>query len=605
MSHACGTLGTSQKQAIITLIEKSGKDTRYLNGWRPISLINVDCKIISKILVSRIKQYLPRLINSDQTAFVDGRYIGGPVRIISDVLEYTKNENIEGILFAADYAAAFDTVDLCFLYAVLHKFGFPPYFIRWIRILHSNSESCVINNGYTTGYFKISRGTRQGDPLAAYLFILIIEILATMIRNENHIEGIRIKEKFIKQCFYANDATFFLKDKQSLGMLLNVIEQFSKYSSLKLNKTKSEIAWIGAKRFSVEQIGTFPLTNLTQQAIKILGIYFTYDTNSRNKLDFDKVETKLKRMLDTWKQRQLTIFGRKEIVGTLALSQVYYVTNMLDPPENNLKRIKQLILDFIWNGRRPKIKYNSLIGPHDKGGITLPDIYLKIKTQRIKWVQNLLQNNLDKWKIIPLHYMTKVINTTFIRSSFDTKYLPLNLPDFYRNAMQVWAEFAHGQPMRARDVLIQPLWCNKHINLCQKYILNKELMSIGIGFIFIGDIVKSDGVLKQLHELVAMNSDIYKRQFLNWCSLIRSIPKEWLTLIENNRNITELTSELTNSVLFKQELIQMDSMNSPQIYKLLLENIFEEPTAKSKINCNNSEWKEMCSNIYKTSIDTW
>ena len=128
--------------------------------------------------------------------------------------------------------------------------------------MHSNSESCVINNGYTTGYFKISRGTRQGDPLAAYLFILIIEILATMIRNENHIEGIRIKEKFIKQCFYADDATFFLKDKQSLGMLLNVIEQFSKYSSLKLNKTKSEIAWIGAKRFFVEQIGTFPLTNL-------------------------------------------------------------------------------------------------------------------------------------------------------------------------------------------------------------------------------------------------------------------------------------------------------------------------------------------------------
>ena len=294
-------------------------------------------------------------------------------------------------------------------------------------------------------------------------------------------------------------------------MLLNVIEQFSKYSSLKLlvNKTKSEIAWIGAKRFSVEQIGTFPLINLTQQGIKILGIYFTYDTNLRNKLNFDKVETKLKRVLDTWKQRQLTIFGRKEIVGTLALSQVYYVTNMIDPPENNLKRIKQLIVDFIWNGRRPKIKYNSLFGPHDKGGINLPDIYLKIKTQRIKWVQKMLQNNLDKWKIIPLHYITEVIDTKFICSNFDIKCLPLNLPDFYRNAMKVWAEFAHGQPMRARDVLIQPLWCNKHINLCKKYILNKELMSIGIGFI--GDIVKSDGLLKQLNELVAMNSDIYKR----------------------------------------------------------------------------------------------
>ena len=159
------------------------------------------------------------------------------------------------------------------------------------------------------------------------------------------------------------------------------------------------LAWIGAKRFSIEQIGTFPFTNLTQQAIKILGIYFTYDTN----LYFDKLETKLKRVFDTWKQRQLSIFGRKEIVGTLALSQVYY-----------------------------QIKYNSLIGPHDKG-INIADIYLKIKTQRIKWVQKVLQNNLDKWKIIPLHYITKVIDTKFICSKFDIKCLPLNLPEFFGN----------------------------------------------------------------------------------------------------------------------------------------------------------------------------
>ena len=91
-------------------------------------------------------------------------------------------------------------------------------------------------------------------------------------------------------------------------------------------------------------------------------------------------------------------------------------------------------------------------------------------------------------------------------------------------------------------------------------------MSIGTGLI--GDIIKSDGMLKQLLEFVPMNSDIYNSQFLNWCSLIKSTLKERLTLIENNCNITEFTSILTDSVLFTQKLRQTDRMNSPQIYKL-------------------------------------
>ena len=104
-------LSTSQYQVVITLVEKKGKDKRYLKNWRPISLINVDTKILSKSLALRIKKVLSSLIHSDQTAYVKDKYIGESVRLINDVLEFTDHEKIGAILFLADFKKAFDSID--------------------------------------------------------------------------------------------------------------------------------------------------------------------------------------------------------------------------------------------------------------------------------------------------------------------------------------------------------------------------------------------------------------------------------------------------------------------------------------------------------------
>ena len=88
---------------MITLIDKNGKDKRYLKNWRPISLINVDAKIAIKALASGIEKVITNLIHSDQMAYVKGRYIGESVRLISDILEYTDDKGIEAILFSADF----------------------------------------------------------------------------------------------------------------------------------------------------------------------------------------------------------------------------------------------------------------------------------------------------------------------------------------------------------------------------------------------------------------------------------------------------------------------------------------------------------------------
>ena len=116
LSFIHGQLSNSQRQAMITLIEKKGEDKRFLKNWRPISLINVVAKVASKSLALRVRKVLNSLIHSDQTAYLKDRYIGESVRLISDILEYTDDNDIEAILFSADFEKSFDSIDHCFLF---------------------------------------------------------------------------------------------------------------------------------------------------------------------------------------------------------------------------------------------------------------------------------------------------------------------------------------------------------------------------------------------------------------------------------------------------------------------------------------------------------
>ena len=129
-----GELSNSKKQAIITLVEKKGKDKRMIKNWCPISLINVDAEIASKTLTKRLKKVLPDIIHSNQNALVKGRSIFDAIRTIDDMMGYTKEKELSGILAAIDFENAFDTLtgNFNFLIRTLHKFNFGSSFIQWI-----------------------------------------------------------------------------------------------------------------------------------------------------------------------------------------------------------------------------------------------------------------------------------------------------------------------------------------------------------------------------------------------------------------------------------------------------------------------------------------
>ena len=123
------SLSISQRQAIIKLIENKDRDKRYIKNWKPISLLNVDMKILSKALTKRLKEVLTCLISTQQTVYVQNRNIGESGRIIPDIIEIVNIGQMEGFLVTMDVGKAFDSLDQKFLISVLKYFGFGQNFI--------------------------------------------------------------------------------------------------------------------------------------------------------------------------------------------------------------------------------------------------------------------------------------------------------------------------------------------------------------------------------------------------------------------------------------------------------------------------------------------
>ena len=132
------------------------------------------------------------------------------------------------------------------LITTLEKCGFQEYFIKWIQILIQNHECCVISGGTTTNYFKPERGNRQGHPNSAYLFIFVLEIAFLFIIQNKNINGLNVFENTFLYTAYADDTTFFLKDEKSVIELMKTVDIFSIFSGLKPNKSKCEVAGLGA-----------------------------------------------------------------------------------------------------------------------------------------------------------------------------------------------------------------------------------------------------------------------------------------------------------------------------------------------------------------------
>ena len=271
------------------------------------STLNTDYKIATKCIARRLEKVLPLLIERDQTGYIKGRFIGENIRLITDIIE--QHENKEGMILFLDFEKAFDSLEWEYLFKVLNIMNFGPSFLNWIRTFYSNISSCVINNGHSSEFFSLQRGVRQGCPLSGLLFVLAVEPLAHQIRTTNSIKGLENENKSTKLSLYADDTTAFIRDDSSAASLFTLFDQFSTFSGLKINKSKTEGLWLGRWKNRLGKDKPFGIS-CPKNYVTALGIAFPYSANAGIKLNFDEKLAKLKKVLNIWHMRHLTILGR-------------------------------------------------------------------------------------------------------------------------------------------------------------------------------------------------------------------------------------------------------------------------------------------------------
>ena len=245
-------MSRSMRFGVISLIYKNKGDNRSLKNWRPISLLNVDYKILARILSARLKRVLPKIISVSQTCCVVGRDIADTIVTVRDIIDMAERDNLEGYIVRIDQEKAFDRVSHSYLISILRKFGFGDNFIQWINIFYTEIKSSVKCNGHLTKPFLIKNSVRQGCPISAMLYVLVAEPLGLAIKANPYIKGIPLplSSNTSKVFQHADDTTLTLADTQSIHQSFNVLDMYCKRSGAKVNKEKTELLSILSGKLS-------------------------------------------------------------------------------------------------------------------------------------------------------------------------------------------------------------------------------------------------------------------------------------------------------------------------------------------------------------------
>ena len=283
-SFHTGLLPEHMRQSQIRLLYKKDTehDKRYPKNYRPIALLNVDYKILSKVLATKLKTFLPKIVSEDQYA-MPNRYIGDLIQLIASTIHYSNHNKLKGFLMFLDFEKAFDSVNHEFTEKILLAHGLPTEFVRWTMLAFTQTRASCIINGKRGRLFELPGGGRQGDNLYPLIFTLAMQSLNSLISTYRP-EGITLANgtRFrTKQ--YADDSTLGGSSMLDYNKYKQATDVFQQASGMIINWDKSILMWLG--EFRTSPLILPPGDQITimreNEKIRVLGVYLGH-TQSKN-----------------------------------------------------------------------------------------------------------------------------------------------------------------------------------------------------------------------------------------------------------------------------------------------------------------------------------
>ena len=278
-------------------------------------------------------------------------------------------------------------------------------------------------------------------------------------------------------------------------------------------------------------------------------------------------------MLNIWSSRDISIYGRINIVKTIAISKLTFVCSVLKTPDMFASAVNKLIFDYVWKYKNPKLKKSTLIKSKEKGGLNMIDFVLFDKALKIRWVRRLCSEGNHPWKFIPLRFLSNVGETLLFHCNYDVKSLNLKerLPTFYRDVISHWQELNNAVPTTKNDVLDQIVWNNRFIKINMASVYFQSWHRAGI--YKLSSLVDKES--KQFLSFTAFEQKFGVRcNFLQYHGLLSAIPSDWKMYLKLEQQAATVNlpaiDKLTCKAIYKS-LVDHQNFSPPTTEKRLIE----------------------------------
>ena len=577
-SQKTNRLPPSMLEGDITLIYKK-KDPKDIRNYRPITLLNVDYKILTKILADRLKDVCEALISSPQKGFVPGRQITDLTRQVYLLQDYVEAQDQEALLVMLDMEKAFDRCSWEFMMESMQAAGVGHYMIQWVNLIYNRGQPPkrrIKVNGDKTDLFELGSGVAQGCPLSPLLFLFIAEPLTKLMQEDKIIEGVTIGDYEHRISQFADDTALYLKNWEQLPRLMELVGKWEASTAMVANKDKTALIPMGALKEIPPPEGLLEMLDMGEPNTDTYEIYLGVPVASDRKRYKEFIEhkyRKIKAKIASWKPIQgLTHKGRAMIADSLVYSRLRYWAQCMHIPDNVNQWIQEDVQALIWNKEpvfdpdedgtevvnKRFMTNESQYSTKNRLGLGLMNWNEHIKAIKVKALLDYLDGTtgdykkiLNEW-IIPNYGHAReaavMYNIKDKSNSFRLKQGREPLPRFWKDAVDALDELklclVKEEDISQEAALREPIWYSHLFQVPTELCPYKEIWENRLRLRTIADMISEDGTLWTDDQIIEqIKEDVGQRAWQSTRDSIliklpnRSKRVRATTLIENYKRI--------------------------------------------------------------------